>query len=213
MSKRSFRVMEDCEEGYYMALQSSTVKQGLASLIRSDLDLDIKSKFLNFIDISTRITARLSRRASLIFLYYITNLLEKGENIPDLETKKDSYFEHFLKIGLTCFKSVIPDEEVAYYYNQLEDYKNVEDFKDGKYLPFGIEVPMGYDMVLSYAGAQFKTNLLNHYTTHFFDSLLRACKIYATKITPKKMIYNAILNNEILEESSQESKDFIGQVR
>ena len=173
--------MEDCEEGYYMALQSSTVKQSLASLIRSDLDIHVKNKFIDFIDTSTRLSARLTRRASLIFLFYITNLLEKGENIPDLESKNDNYFQHWLKIGLKCFKSKIPDEEVAYYYNQLEDYKNVEDFKDGKYLPFGIEVPMGYSMVLAYAAVQFKTNVLNHYKTNFFATLLRASKLYSTK--------------------------------
>ena len=51
-----------------MSLQSCVVKRGFAGCLQENLEPNVKKKLTDFIDISSELTGRLTRRASLIFL-------------------------------------------------------------------------------------------------------------------------------------------------
>ena len=85
MSKRGYKKTIPLEEGYSSKTLSTTVKQGLAGILRDDLSEEVREKKFLFLDQSTKLVARLTRRASIIVLYIITRALEDGLDIPDFE--------------------------------------------------------------------------------------------------------------------------------
>ena len=64
--------------------------------------------FSNRIETYVSIISRLTRRASLIFYFHILRLQEQNIPIPNFYKEKDTYFKHWLLIGL---QSNFPDEE------------------------------------------------------------------------------------------------------
>ena len=82
--KRKFlEVQPDLPVGFFMTEKSTVVKKALLKSLRRDLDPTTKEEFIKYIKVCSELQARLCRRASLIFLYYVTKLLEQEKEIPD----------------------------------------------------------------------------------------------------------------------------------
>ena len=195
-----------------MSLQSCVVKRGFAGCLQENLEPNVKKKLTDFIDISSELTGRLTRRASLIFLYYITSVLGEGNNIPDLESKSQSYFVTWLQIGLRCFGSPMPDDpDLLQCYNELQAFHNIED-ESGH--PWGIVIPTGYARIITYAAEQWRSSLINHYKVHLFQTMKRACRLMAGNGVTTTNLYMEILKgpaNNI--EASEGQLMFIGLLR
>ena len=83
MSKRGYKESIALEEGFSALTLSTTVKQGLAGILRDDLSEEVREIFFLFLDQSTKLVARLTRRTSIIVLYIITRALEDGIYFQD----------------------------------------------------------------------------------------------------------------------------------
>ena len=210
MSKRAFRDIEETDDNHFIKVVTTTVKQGLLGNINAKLKPKIRENFLTYIHTSSDLVGRLTRRASLIFLYYVTSTLKEGRDVPDFEEFNSNYWNKWIKIGIGKFKSPMPNEEVRKYYEEKAASFNI-DAPNG--LPWGIKPPKYFDAVLSYAAITFKTCVINAYKVHMFDTLQRACSIYKDDNASKLTIYNALMNGVEVESLSPEAKSFVERVR
>ena len=178
--KRMFlEVQPDLPVGFFMTEKSTVVKKALLKSLRRDLDHTTKEEFIKYIKVCSELQACLCRRASLIFLYYVTKLLEQEKEIPDFMEYSQTWHMNWLKIGMKCFGNPMPSGVQQDYIDEV--IFSVEELVETKYLPWGISIPQGFHGILQYAAIQFKTNLLNTLKTHFYDKIKRACRLFAVK--------------------------------
>ena len=220
MSKRGYKKTIPLEEGYSSKTLSTTVKQGLAGILRDDLSEEVREKNFLFLDQSTKLVARLTRRASIIVLYIITRALEDGLDIPDFEELPARYFNQLLRIGLKQFKSVNPLEgPFLVYFNEIVSWIDVdiniaERGQKDKWLPWGLQVPGNITPILDYAAQDFKKSLILNFKSHFWDIMGRCCKVMADRnAATKTELYNCILKDIPNERCSDEQLEFVQRMR
>ena len=220
MSKRGYKESIALEEGFSALTLSTTVKQGLAGILRDDLSEEVREIFFFFLDQSTKLVARLTRRTSIIVLYIITRALEDGLDIPDFEELPARYFNQLLRIGLKQFKSVNPLEgPFLVYFNEIVSWIDVdiniaERGQKDKWLPWGLQVPGNITQILDYAAQDLKKNLVLHYKLHFWDIMGRCCKVMAEKNAATKFdLYNSILKDIPNERCSEAQVEFVRRMR
>ena len=220
MAKRAYKKTIPLEEGYSSKTLSTTVKQGLAGILRDDLSEEVREKFFLFLDQSTKLVARLTRRTSIIVLYIITRALEDGLDIPDFEELPARYFNQLLRIGLKQFKSVNPLEgPFLVYFNEIVSWIDVdiniaERGQKDKWLPWGLQVPGNITPILDYAAQDFKKSLILNFKSHFWDIMGRCCKVMADRNAATKFdLYNSILRNTVSEICSEAQLEFLSRIR
>ena len=114
------------------------------------------------------IISRLLRRASLVFHYHILRLEEENIAMPNLYKVGDTYWKHWLKIGL---QTTFPDVESA------NSYKRVKKMFDEPSLIEEIQGVKYFDQILNYAGHTFQTAIENNAWYPLFDKCTRLSKL------------------------------------
>ena len=111
--------------------QVTVVKKALNSVLRDDLPHGAKDKFLEYINSMTDTMSRMSRRASLMFLYYVTRLKEQGLHAPDFEAETDGYWKQWLWVGLEEYSDKMPSPDVRQYFDEVKDLLGTTINSDG----------------------------------------------------------------------------------
>ena len=174
--------------GYRLETQTIVVKRCLASALSSRLTVDQRAWFLHYIDTCTELASKLSRRASIAFLFYIVRHQELGHMLPDFENVGDAYWKSWLRIGLVEFGNEYPYIDPANVKAaQSAASKTVTSLIfseiDGLLgntvdsAPKAADVPVHFDRILGHAAIQLKTAVSNSQTVHFFDKLQRLCRL------------------------------------
>jgi hypothetical protein len=135
----------------------------------------------------SELISRMSRRASMILLHYVTCLLHADQPLPDFDDQKDSYWHDWLKIGLREFadkngdNAPMPNEGVRPYYNMVAATVG-STIRGGDLVA---EVPEYFSRIIGHAAIQFKTVFGNCQEVHFWDKLGRLCKLVGGQQSPK----------------------------
>jgi hypothetical protein len=201
-----------------METNTVVVKTCLASAIRNDLLPYQRETLLEFIDTSTELISRLQRRASLIFLHYITTKLESGQQIPDFSKVKDSYWHNILRYGID---ESIPDADVSEDNNAgiTDDLALKAAFNQIKHIVgttlWGIKPPIFFSRVLGHAAIGFKTSIINNLHVPFMEKLKRLCKAMSkgNKTVDKMKLLHAIRSDAPDPSWPEDIQTFISDVR
>ena len=174
--------------GYRLEKQTIVVKRCLKRALSSRLTLDQRTWFLNYLDTCTELASKLSRRASIAFLFYIVRHQELGHILPDFENVGDAYWKSWLRIGLLEFGNEYPYIDPANVKAAQSDasraatsliFSEIDGLLGNTVdsAPEAADVPVHFDRILGHAAIQFKTAVLNCQTVHFFDKLQRLCRL------------------------------------
>jgi len=154
--------------------------------------------FSNRIETYVSIISRLRRRASLIFYFHILRLQEQNIPIPNFYKEKDTYFKHWLLIGL---QSNFPDQESKHSYQAVstlfEDVSLSEEIEAVKY----------FDQILAYAAITFKTCIENNAWYPLFDKLTRLAKLKCSEWNEGKSKDDKIGKYTVLKQIRGPAKD------
>ena len=132
------------------------------------LDTQEYELFLKRIEEYVFIVSRLLRRSSLIFYFHVLRLNEEDKPIPDLYKMKDTYWKHWLTIGL---QKDYPDKD------SKTSYTLSQGLFDEPTLSKEIENLKFFDQILCYAAHTFKTAIENNSWYPLFDKLTRLSKL------------------------------------
>jgi len=80
------------------------VKRCLIQSLSHVLNEHQRKTFLEYINECSELASRMTRRASLCFLFYVIRRQELGHGIPDFEKATDTYFIDWIKFGLSEFQ-------------------------------------------------------------------------------------------------------------
>jgi hypothetical protein len=145
------------------------VKRCLAGVLNDGLGVEGRRTFLDYIDQSTEMISRMTRRASMLFLYFVVRRLEDGLPVGAFnDGVKDAYWKQWLRAGLVEFGSEFPSEDVRPYFGEVQQWI-------GTTLGCG-DPPEYFDRILGHAAIAFKTSVMNNQTAHFFAKTKRLCK-------------------------------------
>ena len=190
----------------------TVIKRALSSSLRDNLPHGVKEKFMEYIWSVTDTMSRISRRASLAFLYYVTRLKEENEPTPDFSEQKDSYWRKWLLIGLDEYSNEMPSPDVEKYFEEIRGLLGTTINSDGTKR----DIPLYFDRIIGHAAIQFKTSLNNMMVVNFMSKIGRLCKHVAHKESlSKTVVFQALRTNKIPKEWDEKEKlrSFIAEAR
>lgn len=224
-SKLEFKAID------YDVTKTIVVKRCLMNSINLNIPEDRVNRFLKLIDQYTEMVSRMSRRASIMLLYYVMRCHELNLTIPEYDKKgfPDAYFKQLLRIGLDEFEGdnvvkvpskclfdvpeggKIRDEGMAACFEEIKDLLGTTLGPNGKCM----KVPVFFDSVLGHAAIAFKTMFLNNLKVPFISKMARLCKFMSTGVpnTNGHKVLHALRNNSALPEWPLKLKQFIDDAR
>lgn len=188
----------------------TVVKRALSGSLRDDLPHEVKERFMDYVWSVTDTMSRISRRASIAFLYYVTRLKEQGMDVPDFSKEKDSYWRKWLLIGLDEYSNVMPSPDVIPYFEEIREFIGTTINSDGTKRI----IPLYFDRIIGHAAIQFKTSYKNMMVVNFMKKLMRLCKHVAHKESLSKMaVFKALQKNEVPDGWTENVRSFIAKAR
>ena len=174
--------------GYRLETQTVVVKRCLTKALSSRLTVDQRAWLLDYLDTCTELASKLSRRASIAFLFYIVRHQELGHLLPDFENVGDAYWKSWLRIGLVEFENEYPHIDPANVkaaQSAASRTATTTIFAEIVGLlgntvnstPEATKVPIYFDRILGHAAIQLKTAVCNSQTVNFFDKMKRLCRL------------------------------------
>ena len=188
------------------------VKRGLASALSRNLGDDGRRTFVDFVDLSTELISRMSRRASMMLLYYVIRRTEQGLALPDFDTVKDAFWKKWLRIGLNEFGGKMPMPDVQVYYDEVKHWLG------DTVCTAGQSPPEYFDRVLGHAAIGLKTAFMNNQNVNILDKIERLCKAVAhAHFGYRKgmghQVYMALLKDDADANWPAYVSDFIAEAR
>jgi len=191
------------------------VKKCLHNALKDDLPLCVRDHFTHAIQDMSELMSRLSRRASLCFLFYVTYAKEHDWAIPDFKNVEDSYWKKWMRLGIKEFGNETISPEIHDVFAKIHHLVGTS-LRDDQ-IDFNKDIPEYFDRVLGHAAIQFKTSVLNLLQVNFISKLQRLCKLIAHRepdqSVSKFSLLQAIRNNEIPAQWSHSVKHFATSVR
>ena len=109
------------------------VKRCLLKSLSGRLTDSQAKAFLDYVDECTDLASRMTRRASLGFLYYVIRRQELGLSVPDFKQATDTYFLDWMRFGLQEFDEYKYPALVARV-KLAEDKRNAANFLEQRML-------------------------------------------------------------------------------
>ena len=166
--------------GSWERTHTCIVKKCLAGALSPCLSDRGKQIFLDFVDTSTEMISRMSRRATMLLLYYVVRRFEDGLPLPDFNAlrKNDAYWKQWLRVGLDEFGGHMPSPDVAPYFHEVKHWL-------GTSVGCG-EPPEYFDRVLGHAAIALKTAVMNNLEFNLLSKVRRLCNAVANAHLPGK---------------------------
>ena len=204
-----------------VVVKQCSVKRAFARSINPDLLPHQVQRLHDYVQQTTELVSRMSRRASILVMYYVTRCLEEETEtgltlLPDFNKVKDSFWHDWLKVRLKEFPKSEFDPIVKGNIDRfLDEVKHLvgDTLGDGDALA---DVPKFFTQIMGHAAISFKTAFVNTQRVHFLAKLKRLCK-YEAKTGPQGTsawdVLKAVSNQSADDEWPEHLKNFVLEVR